>query len=156
MGTLTFKKLFEPTQIGQMQLRNRIVMPSMGTNFAEDKGYVGQRTIDYYEARARGGVGLIIVEYTAPYFPGRHSVRQLSISDDSYVAGFKKLAEAIHSHGAKVAVQLHHAGLQAKTDITGYPPVGPSPVALFPGETPRALTIDEIAEIIRQFAAGDR
>lgn len=62
-----FKKLFEPVRIGRMQLKNRIVMPPMGTGYAEDEGYVGQRPIDYYEARARGGAGLIIIEVTSTY-----------------------------------------------------------------------------------------
>ncbi len=66
MSAARFKKLFEPTSIGQMQLKNRIVMPPIGTRYAEEDGTVGQRTLDYYEARARGGVGLIIVEGSAP------------------------------------------------------------------------------------------
>ena len=61
-----FKRLFEPGRIGQMQVRNRIVMPPMGTGYHDEGGYVSQRFIDYHEARARGGVGLIIIEVTAP------------------------------------------------------------------------------------------
>ncbi len=91
-----FKKIFEPTNIGQMQLKNRIVMPPMGTNYAEAGGAVSQRMIDYYEARASGGVGLIIVEGSAPglqcniSFLGSPSY-QASLGDDKFIPGWQKL-----------------------------------------------------------------
>ena len=156
MSQPQFKKLFEPTRIGQMQLKNRIVMPPMGTGYATDEGCVSQRLIHYHEVRAKGGAGLIIVEITAPYFPGRQLGNQLAISDDSYIPGFRELAEAVHKHGAKIAVQLHHAGREVREAVTGYPPVGPSPTPNFFGIVPHELTTDEIAEIVQHFAAGAR
>jgi len=149
-----FERLFEPARIGQMELKNRIVMPPMGTSFATDKGYVSQQLIDYHEARAKGGVGLIIVEIAAPYFAGRQFSNELAISDDSYIPGFQELTGVIHKHGAKAAVQLHHAGREVIEAQTGYQPVGPSPIPTFSGATPRELTTDEIAEIVQSFATG--
>ncbi|MDD5127592.1 MAG: FAD-dependent oxidoreductase [Dehalococcoidales bacterium] len=151
-----FKRLFEPGKIGGMELKNRIVMPPMYTGYATDKGQVTQRLIDYYEARARGGAGLVIIEITSPYAVGRTYQFQLSLAEDSTVPGFKKLADAVHKHGAKVAVQLHHGGKDIRKDLTGNPPVAPSPVSLFGGEPPRELTVSEIADITQGFAAAAR
>ena len=104
-----FKRLFEPGQIGQMQVRNRIVMPPMGTGYHDEGGYVSQRLIDYHEARARGGVGLIIIEVTAPSLECNVSNFQLTLGDDSYIPGFRDLDEAVHQHGARIAVQLQNS-----------------------------------------------
>jgi len=152
-----FRKLFEPVSIGQMQLKNRVVMPPMGTGYAEEDGSVSQRTIDYYEARAKGGVGLVIVEVTAPDLQctGSH---QLSLGDDRYVPGWQKLIEAVHKHGAKIAVQIQHSTMEKRDgrDIQ----VGPSPLIVptrvmgVLGEPPHELTIDEIGERIQWFAAA--
>ncbi len=101
MPETQFDRLFEPITIGQMSLKNRIVMPPMGTGYAEDQGFVGQRMIDYYEARARGGAGLIIVEFTAPDSQCK-GPRQLTLGDDRYVPGWQDLIAAIHQHGAKI------------------------------------------------------
>ncbi|MDD4860126.1 MAG: FAD-dependent oxidoreductase [Dehalococcoidales bacterium] len=150
------KRLFKPGQIGGMTLKNRIVQPPMYTGYATDKGYVTRRLIDYYEARARGGVGLIIIEITAPYAAGRTYQYQLNIGDESCLPGFKDMVAAIHRHGAKVAVQLHHGGKEIRKDLTGNQPVAPSAVSLFGGEPPRELTVAEIAEITQAFAAAAR
>jgi 2,4-dienoyl-CoA reductase-like NADH-dependent reductase (Old Yellow Enzyme family)/thioredoxin reductase len=155
MVNKTFKKLFEPLQIGNMQLKNRIALPPMGTAYAEEGGYVGQRTIDYYEARASGGAGLIIVEGTAPGVRCR-GPHQLALGDDRYIPGWQELTKAIHKHGAKVAVQLHHAGMELRDGK--YIQVSPSPVIVLSrmvgisGTPPHELTIDEIKEIVQWFA----
>jgi 2,4-dienoyl-CoA reductase-like NADH-dependent reductase (Old Yellow Enzyme family)/thioredoxin reductase len=156
MSELQFKKLFEPIRIGQMRLKNRIVMSSMGTKYSVDHGHVSQRQIDYYEARAKGGVGLINTEMTAISSTGRHRDSQAAISDDSYIPGFHSLAEAVHKHGAKIAVQLNHAGREIDTASTGFPPVGPSAVPTTSGIIPHVLTTEEIAEIVQQFSAAAR
>jgi len=153
---LQFTKLFEPTQIGKMRLKNRIVMPPMGTNYTTNRGYVTQRFIDYHEARAKGGVGLIILEITAPCSEGKLISHQVTIADDSYIPELRQLTEVIHKYGARVAPQLHHGGRQINEDVSGHQPVGPSPIPGPSGETPRELTVDEIAEIVQQFGAGAR
>ena len=157
MNVSKFQKLFETARIGPMQLKNHIIMPPMGTLFGTRDGYVSQRLIDYYEARARGGAGLIILEITAPYAPGRGYATQLMISDDKYLSGWKKLVDAIHKHGSKAAVQLHHAGRAIMTNQTGNQVVGPSPVPIMgTNEIPHELTVEEIEEITRAFAGGAR
>ena len=155
MNQKQFQKLFEPAWIGRMGLRNRLVMPPMATNYASEEGFVTPRMMDYYQERAKGGVGLVIVEFTCVDSPvGRFTRRQLVIDDDKFIPELSKLAEAIRLHGAKAAIQLHHAGRQASSSVTGQQPVGPSPIPPPRGEPPRELTPSEIAGIVARFAEG--
>ncbi|MEK7849034.1 MAG: FAD-dependent oxidoreductase, partial [Chloroflexota bacterium] len=154
MASQPFPELFQPGRIGEMTLRNRIVMPPMGTNFAEPDGSIGQRSIDYYEARARGGVGLVIVEVTGVELSrGKTIRRQIGIDDDKFVDGLSRLSEAIHRHGARSAIQIHHAGRLGHA----VEPIAPSSVMLPPSHrTPREMTGGEIEEMIGRYAAGAR
>jgi len=155
-----FEKLFEPGSIGSMRLKNRLVMPPMATNFGTKEGMVTQRTIDYYEERAKGGVGLVIVEFTGVDSPvGRATPRQLLIDDDKFVPGLGELAQAIKRQGAKAAIQIHHVGRQGLSSITGHQPVAPSPIPASDGirpegEIPRELTPSEISAIVARFGEG--
>jgi 2,4-dienoyl-CoA reductase-like NADH-dependent reductase (Old Yellow Enzyme family)/thioredoxin reductase len=158
MSTTPYKMIFEPFQIGKMQLKNRIVLPPMHTAYSE-AGIVGRRVIDYYEARARGGTGLIITEGTAPGERSRLG-NQLSLGDDKYLPGWEKLVKAVHAHGAKIAVQLHHTGMELRNGKVVQ--VSPSAVASpgrmigVGGMTPHELTVGEIEEIIQWFADSAR
>lgn len=148
-----FKKLFDPSEIGRMQIRNRIVMPAMETGLGTEAGYVSPQMVDYYEARARGGVGLIIVEICCVDYPrGKAFAKQLSIDGDQFISGLSELARAIQRHGAKAALQLHHAGSLAKETITGFRPVGPSASARHGSAIPRKLRKNEIEIIVNKFA----
>ena len=92
-----FPKLLEPLVIGQMSIKNRVMMPAMVTCFASEDHYVTARMITHYEKRAAGGVGLIIVEATCVDDPVGLTIHpQLCIDDDKYIPGFRKLAEAVH------------------------------------------------------------
>jgi 2,4-dienoyl-CoA reductase-like NADH-dependent reductase (Old Yellow Enzyme family)/thioredoxin reductase len=149
------EKLFEPSQIGQMTLRNRIVMPPMGTNLGSAEGYVTDQLKDYYEERAKGGAGLIIVEATCVEFPrGRGFIREMSIDDDKFLPGLRELVQVIHRHDVKVALQLHHAGNGTKASITGLQPVAPSPITRPHYDPPRELTPEEIADLVFRFATA--
>ncbi len=156
-GDVQFSKLFEPGWIGQMKLKNRIVMPPMGTSFASEDGSVSQRIKDYYEARARGGVGLVIVEVTCVEHSLGQSVavkRQLLIDDDKFIPGLSELAQVIHRHGAKASIQLHHGGREGEPIQSHLQPVAPSPIAqVVPekGRLPRELTIEEIQDLVNRF-----
>jgi len=160
---IEFKKLFEPIQIGNVQLRNRIVMPAMGTLLASDTGAVTERLIDYHAERSRGFVGLNITEVACVDSPlGKTIVNQLCIDHDRYLPGLNHLAQAVHAYGGKIAVQLHHAGRQTSLAATGgLQPVSASDVAYYdrhgvpPGawiSQPRQLTIEEIAGLVDKFA----
>ena len=95
-----WRRLLEPGRIGSMDVRNRIVMPPMGTSFGGPQGEVTQRAIDYYARRAQGGVGLITVENTLVTSPDKDCmqiVNQLRIDNHRYIPSFARLAEAVHS-----------------------------------------------------------
>ncbi|MCX6005065.1 MAG: FAD-dependent oxidoreductase [Chloroflexi bacterium] len=157
MSKTQFKKLFEPAHIGKMKLKNRIVLPPMATMLANEDGSVSQRTIDYYEARAKGGAGLIIVEITAPSLQCTE-LHQLSLGDDSYLPGWKELVKAVHQHGAKIAVQLQHSTMEKRDGRIVQ--VGPSAVIVparimgMPGNPSHELTVTEIDQIVGWFAAA--
>jgi len=153
MSQKQFTKLFEPGRIGNMELKNRLVMPPMGTNYALKDGSVTQRQIDYYEERAKGGVGLVVVELSCVDSPvGKGAARQIVIDDDRFIPDLSKLAEAIRRHGAKAAIQIHHAGRQTWARLTGNQPVAPSPIPVSGGEQPRELTLAEIETLVNRFA----
>ena len=95
--------LFDKTRIGKMEMENRLVLPPLETNLAEDDGSVSQRTLDYYERRARGGPGLIVVECTS-VDPVQFHRNQLNISDDRFINGLSRLAEVIKRHGVRAAI----------------------------------------------------
>ena len=134
-------------------------MAPMGTNYAADTGAVSNRLIRHYVERARGGTGLIIVENTAVQYPlGRGAARHLRIDADEFTPGLNQLVEAVQRHGARVAIQLNHAGALTTAARAGATPVGPSNVPMAPGRVaPRPLALAEIDEITRCFiAAGVR
>jgi len=150
---MKLKKLFEPTKIGTMRLKNRIVMPPMDTNLATTEGFVTARLIDYYAERAKGGVGLIIVECTSVDYPrGKVTVGQLSIDDDQYLEGLSQLAEAIKSGGSRAAIQLEHGGGVTHSSISGEQPAGPSESTSPLGEPVREFSVSEIAELVELHA----
>ena len=116
-------KLFEPGTIGKMELKNRIVMAPMGT-FSADNGHISQKAIDYYLARARGGVGLIISEFTAISRRAPGGRTHCALWDDEFIPELRELVEKVHQYGAKIAVQLGHHGLQQSDPgrLLGYRP----------------------------------
>lgn len=147
----SYPHLFSPIQIGKTTVKNRVFMPPISTNLA-DKGYVTDELVAHYAARAKGGVGLIITEVTTVeptyvYLPG-----DMSISDDSYIPGWKKLTDAVHQYGTKILPQLFHPAYMA-FPIPGTPQlIAPSTVGpYYAKEAPRAVTVEELKVIIRQF-----
>jgi len=154
---MELKSLFTPIKIGDMQLKNRIVMAPMGTHFALD-GYVSDQMVDYYVERAKGGVGLITMEGTCVDAPlGKLGLRQLIIDDDKYIPKLRRLVEAVHAEGARISLQLAHAGRYASSSIIGAQPVAPSPIASrYTKELPRELNIEEVEEIIEKFGNAAR
>jgi 2,4-dienoyl-CoA reductase-like NADH-dependent reductase (Old Yellow Enzyme family)/thioredoxin reductase len=159
MITDRFSKIFQPASIGRMQLKNRIVMPPIGTYFVEEGEPPGQRMLDYYEARARGGVGLIILEGSAPDLQCTLP-RQASLGDDRLIRGWRRLTDAVHMHGARIAVQLMHSTMEHRDGTIVQ--VGPSPLVVrarfmgILGGPPHALTGEEIAERVGWYASAAR
>jgi len=155
-------KLFDPIKIGSRVIKNRIVMAPMTTHFA-DRGYVTERLIDYYGARAKGGVGLLTVEDGIIDYPtGNNTDNPLSIDDDKYMPMLNKLSTVIKEHGAVSMLQISHAGRRAGRlsprtgclEMTqGHLPVAPSPLAHpVPGfVVPKPLSIEDIEKINEKF-----
>ena len=134
---MKYPELFKPVRIGGIELRNRVVMPPMTTGFARD-GYVTDTMIDYYAARAKGGVGLVIVEDCIVDTPlGNHGYNDIFIDDDKFIPDLGRLAKAIKDNGAGAAIQLNFSGRMAgklrdgRLMLTGGQlPVAPSAIAL--------------------------
>jgi len=155
-----YRHVFDPIKIGAIEIPNRIVMPAMGTNLAEPDGSVGPRVINYYAARARGGVGLITVETTAiTPVGGRAIPASVTLHDGRYIPALHELTDVVHSYGSKISIQLNHVGRQAILEAnSGTIPVAPSPLPCplcrqtDVGVVPKELTEEEIDGIIRSFA----
>ena len=150
----SFRYLLAPGRIGSLELRNRIVMSPMGSNLAEKDGHLGERIKRYSEERARGGVGLIIVGVGAIAFPaGACNPNQVAISDDVYLPGLTDLADRIHRHGAKLAIQLQHAGKVATQDMgAGRPLWVPSALPPKVGDLFDDLTPEEVGGVTEYFS----
>lgn len=149
-----YSSIFEPLSVKQMTIPNRIVMTPMGTNFGEQNGEMSFLHIDYYEQRAMGGTGLIIVENACVDYPcGSNGTTQLRIDHDNYIPRLYKLVETIHKHNTKIAIQLNHAGASAVEERIGMQPVSASDVPNKKnGAAPRALSKEEILHIVDCYA----
>ena len=149
-----YPKLFEPVTVRRMTIKNRICMSPMGTNYGEQNGEMSFLHMDYYEQRAMGGVGLIIVENASVDSPGgSNGTTQLRIDRDNYIPRLFKLTETLHSHGAMAAIQLNHAGASAMTSRIEMQPVSASDIpSKQNGDIPRPLEKEEIYSIVKKYA----
>ncbi len=142
-------QLFSKYRLKNMELKNRIVMPPMCMFCASENGYVTDWHIEHYTARAAGGVGLIIVEATAVEPDGRISENDLGIWSDSHIKPLKELVDRVHSYGAKIGIQLAHAGRKSKIAIN------PLSVSEEPFseeyKTPKKIDDSEIETIAKNF-----
>ncbi|MCD6298372.1 MAG: FAD-dependent oxidoreductase [Deltaproteobacteria bacterium] len=150
---IAFKKLFSPIDIGSLHLKNRIVMPAMGTGYAAEDGSATERLIDYFVVRAAGGAALLIVEATAVHPRGRIFKGECGMFDDRHIPGFQRLTRAVHDSGGKIVMQLAHGGRQTKSALIGGQPLAPSPVPApaLCTDTPKEMTVDEIQVVVRSF-----
>lgn len=146
---MKFEAMFQPIQIGPMTVANRFVMSPMGNNFANTDGTMSERSASYYGARAKGGFGLITFEATVVYKEAKGGPRKPCLYDDSTVSSFQAAIAACHQAGAKVSIQLQHAGPEGNTKITGYPLKAASAIPASCGrETPEAITKEELYRLI--------
>ena len=148
-----YPHIFEPMTIRRMTVKNRIVMTPMGTNYGEQNGEMSFLHINYYEQRAKGGTGLLIVENASVDSPqGSNGTTQLRIDLDNYIPRLFKLCENVHKHGACIAIQLNHAGASAMSSRIGMQPVSASDVpSKAGGEIPRPLEKEEILHIVKKY-----
>lgn len=148
-----YNHIFEPLTIRRMTMKNRVMMTPMGTNFAGQNGEINEKHIKYYEQRAKGGTGLIMVENASVSSPeGSNGTTQLRIDHDSYIPGLYNLTETVHKYGACIGIQINHAGASAMSSRTGMQPVSASNIpSKDGGEIPRQLEVEEIYNIVKKY-----
>ena len=151
---MKLKKIFEPIRIGNVELKNRMIVSAMVTNFCGPDGLATEKFIAYHERKAHGGFSLIIPEDYAVSPTAGGFKRLPGLWDDSQIPSHRELTDRVHAAGAKIFCQIYHAGRQTSSAITGHKCVAPSaipdPVI---GETPHELTVEEIIEIEDQFVS---
>lgn len=145
-------------RLRSVEIPNRVIMMPMGSDFAGVSGEISDEHISYYELRARGGTGLIIVENVCVKYPeGSNGTTQLRLDQDCFIPRLFKLTEACHRHGSKMGIQINHAGASAMSSRIGMQPVSASTLPSKPGgEIPRPLTADELRAIAKDYAAAAR
>lgn len=153
-----FTHLFTPLKVRGMLLQNRVTMMPMGSNFAGYDGELSDEHIKYYELRARGGTGLIMVENICVKYPeGSNGTTQLRIDKDCYIPRLFHLTEKCHRYGACIGIQLNHAGASAAAGRIGMQPVSASTLpSKVGGEIPRPLSSEELKSIALSYADAAR
>lgn len=148
-----FDGLYEPIQINQTIIKNRLVVSAMVTGYNNIDGTITERYMRYHEEKAKGGWGLIITEDYGITPTAKASARVPGMYDDNFIAANQIFTERIHRAGGKIFAQIYHAGRVANPAVTGEQPVAPSALR---DETktvmPRELTIAEIEMLVEQFA----
>lgn len=145
-------KLFEPIKINKLEIKNRMVVSSMVTNYIAEDGMANEKFIAYHERKAQGGFGLIlpedyVISPTAGGFKGLPG-----LWDDSQIPGHKELTDRVHAAGARIFCQIYHAGRQTTSQINGVRCVAPSAIPdPTMGEIPHELTVEEIHELVKLF-----
>jgi 2,4-dienoyl-CoA reductase-like NADH-dependent reductase (Old Yellow Enzyme family) len=149
--------LFEETTINGMTIRNRMIRSATWEGMCEKDGRPTERLINCYRDLAKGGIGLIITGYAFVRLDGKNNPGQMGIHTDEFADDYKKMTNAVHEAGGKIAVQLVHGGGQSKAENAGRQPFAPSSVKVdqFP-EMPAELTGDEISKIIIAFGEAAR
>ena len=152
-----FAKLFEPGKMGKMEVKNRIIFAPCGTHYSSLDGFVTDRQLAYYGERAKGGVGLIVVE--ACYCRKSGKAGRILANSDKYIPGLKKLADIIHAEGAKAVMQIgSHRGSSDEED-----PASPSGIPHpFAGWSPhfsphpRSITAADMEEMVEEVGEASR
>jgi 2,4-dienoyl-CoA reductase-like NADH-dependent reductase (Old Yellow Enzyme family)/thioredoxin reductase len=154
---MALDNLFSPVTINGLELKNRAVMPAMGTGYGALDGTVTDRLIAYHERRARGGVGLMITEVCAVDPRGKGFPTEIGAWTDDQVPGLKRLASAVHGEASKLALQLHHAGRETFEAFAGATPEAPSaipsPTMMQPCEE---MSQERIGQVIASYASAAR
>lgn len=147
--------LFEPIEINSMVVPNRFVRSATNDRRAEVSGRVTDMFIESYEALAQGGLGLIVTGHAYVTWNGKASPTMLGAHDDDLILDLKRLVDRVHQYEAKIVMQINHAGRQAASATIGETPVAPSAVSNpTTDETPRALSSEEIEELIEAYGAA--
>jgi len=156
-GTVMEKTMFDKVNIGNLELPNRFVRSATWEGMCDEYGRPTPRLADLYREMAEGGVGLIITGYTVVHARGRQMTGAIGACSDKQIPVLSSLASAVHGAGGRIMAQLFHAGAQTSVRTIGEPPVGPSEVqSPFYSGVPKAITTDEIEEVVTSFGQSAR
>ena len=146
-----FSHLFQPLKIRGMQTPNRVLMPAMGSQMGQG-GKVSETQINYYAARARGGVGLIITEAMSVHPSDTTRFNAVNLWDDATRPSLRALTDAVHRYGTPILCQLHHGGGHVPSTFTLRAPLAPSPLPeLVNRDVPHEMDASDIREITEAF-----
>lgn len=150
---MAYSKLFEKGKIGRLTIKNRCVMMPMGTVYADKDGIATDRIIQYYSERARGGIGLIINEYTGvDDVDSIPTVGNLRAARDYHISSLERLTDSVHKYDCKIFAQIHHGGMTSKPALTGRQSLSPSGIPAAPGApVPKEMTVEEIKAVQKKF-----
>jgi len=151
---MAFENLLRPGYIGGMYMRNRLIVGPMEKSLANLDGSLNQRYIAYARRRAMGGAALIQLESTYVSPEGRGNPYQVGCHGDHVIPALTEMADEIHRHGAKLAMELHHGGRQASVTAHHRRPIAPSAIGstfMDPGSVPREMTLADIRRVVDDF-----
>ncbi|SCP98219.1 NAD(P)/FAD-dependent oxidoreductase [Anaerobium acetethylicum] len=149
---MNFESTFKPMYIGKMLVKNRLVVPAMDSAMCEMDGKIEKMACDYYGARAKGGFGIVITEIAAVDDKATGMPGEPRLYSDEYLPGLTRLANAIHTGGAKAIVQLHHAGRETASAMIGQTAVGPSSIpSVVYREPVNEYTTEQVYELIDSY-----
>lgn len=153
---MSLKYMGKKGYIGNLEIKNRLVMTAMGVGIGDHSGIVSDKFIEFYTQRAKGGAGLIITEITR--VNDEHGIGeydQLSLTNDNVIPSFRKLADSVHQYGTKIFAQLHHPGREShlvlNPNVSELVSSSAFPSTVAPEPT-RALTVEEIHSLVQDFA----
>lgn len=148
--------LFTPINLGDVQIKNRFIHSATYEVMSLETGEVSDKLVKRYQNLAKGEVGLIIPGYMFVHPLGRSYIYQTGIHSDDMIPGLRKVVEAVHQEGGKIAFQLAHAGRQTTKAIIGQTPIGPSSKGRDPINfvKPNEMSVDQIQEVIQAFGAA--
>lgn len=155
---IKYTKMFEPGKIGNVTIKNRVVLPPMGTGLAYFSGEASPDIIRYYEERAKGGCGLIITEITrVDEEHGWGLSRQLAVTKGGFISGLQRLVDTVHKYGTKVFIQLHHPGREGHARINPNRNQIVAPTAMVTDrcqEMPHELSTNEVEALVSKYVIG--
>ena len=148
-----YENLFSPYKLKNIELKNKLVVTAMVTNYCEEDGTLTERWMRYHEEKAKGGWGMIITEDYCFRPHGKGYNRIPGLYSDDQIAKNKEFTDRIHKYGTKLICQMYHPGRQSASFVNGgVQPVAPSPIPCpWLKEIPRPITIEEIHEFVSQF-----
>jgi 2,4-dienoyl-CoA reductase-like NADH-dependent reductase (Old Yellow Enzyme family)/thioredoxin reductase len=154
---IQLSRLFSPIKVGEVELKNRIIMAPMTTRLAADDGFVTEKEKDYFVRHAIGGTALLIVGNVTVVPNSSLNPIYNGIWDDKFIPRWREFVKTLHDAGTKLSIQLSHAGSECRSKVIGKQPVAPSAiVSPYTGEMTRELTKGEIEELTEKFAEAAR